>query len=225
MDGSVSSGVDDSQLQHLVDDYKRWRGPQGRYASFDYCFGYFRRFKERRSSRWRSIGSSTWRNNETHFNHILAVNPNSYISCNNLGISAARRNDLDTARGYFERALAIKPDHANSHVNMVMVLLAQQRLDAAIAYMDRQVELDQTRNTKVGPELAAMRNRAGETLLSQRRYQEASAQKPPSRPVPATKTRGGTFSACGESAMRGAKSLSQMESQWRRVDDETGASV
>jgi tetratricopeptide (TPR) repeat protein len=49
--------------------------------------------------------------------------PNNYELQYNLGVIAAEAKDIENAKKYYERAIALKPDYVNAYINLAVVIL------------------------------------------------------------------------------------------------------
>ncbi|HMB94854.1 MAG TPA: tetratricopeptide repeat protein, partial [Tepidisphaeraceae bacterium] len=79
------------------------------------------------------------------FPHALAVNPNSFMSAYNLGHIYGMMNDLDHAEPLLRKAIALKPDYAEAHQNLAILLEQRGKLDEAIEHMKQALEIEQSR--------------------------------------------------------------------------------
>lgn len=61
-----------------------------------------------------------WKNSETLFNNVLIQYKESPLPYNNIGVFYAEKGDLDTAVGYFKKALEVEPEHELSLENLVL---------------------------------------------------------------------------------------------------------
>jgi tetratricopeptide (TPR) repeat protein len=73
-----------------------------------------------------------WQNNETLFQHALAVTENNYIIHNNLGDAFFDQGEADAAAGQYQAALRLRPDIALLHHNLGAALFDQGHTNAAI---------------------------------------------------------------------------------------------
>jgi len=83
-----------------------------------------------------------WKNNETLFEHCLAVTVNNYSAHNILGVAMARQNRFEEAKFHFGEALRIQPQYADSLENLGILLTEHGDCDEALTY------LRQAANTK-----------------------------------------------------------------------------
>lgn len=67
-----------------------------------------------------------WMDNARLFARVLEVNPNSYLSLNNMGLVHLRAGDFPPAEAYFEKALKIKPDYTAAQSNLGVVYFKQK---------------------------------------------------------------------------------------------------
>ncbi len=75
-----------------------------------------------------------WRNSETLFYKMLAVNDKNYIAHYNLGNLYNRRGQFDLAATNYIQALAAEPNFADVHNNFADLLLNHQQYDGAILH-------------------------------------------------------------------------------------------
>ena len=73
---------------------------------------------------------------------ILAEHPEDPSTIHLVGMLCFRAGDVPTAIAWFERCLAVAPDHAESHIDLALGLKKQNRLDEAVAHYRRGLELD-----------------------------------------------------------------------------------
>ena len=76
------------------------------------------------------------------FERYVADRPDSGVGHFMLGMSAWKANDLATAEGAFDAALAIDPNHVKSLLNFARVRLEQKRPGDAIALLTRASEIE-----------------------------------------------------------------------------------
>jgi tetratricopeptide (TPR) repeat protein len=74
-------------------------------------------------------------------NTAVRLRPRSADAQNTLGEACVRFNQPATARGAFERAVALKPDFGIAHLNLGTVLLAAEEADAAAKHLNRAIAL------------------------------------------------------------------------------------
>jgi tetratricopeptide (TPR) repeat protein len=73
-----------------------------------------------------------WKNHETLFTHVLAIDPDNFMGHNELGVLAWKAGDLPTAERHFQLAIAADASFALGHRNLGMVQLQQGRTAEAI---------------------------------------------------------------------------------------------
>ncbi|MGE0762282.1 MAG: tetratricopeptide repeat protein [Bdellovibrionales bacterium] len=78
--------------------------------------------------------TSLWANNDRLFSHTTRVNPESYLSYNNLGLQALRRMDFAMAEENFRRALSAKPDYLAAVANLGVVYFKKQDFATTVQY-------------------------------------------------------------------------------------------
>ena len=79
-----------------------------------------------------SIQTRVWKDSETLWRHVLAVTENNYVAHANLG-HALLATDPDEAEREFEAALAIRPDHFESLIDIANIWLERGETEQAIA--------------------------------------------------------------------------------------------
>ena len=75
-----------------------------------------------------------WMDNARLFARVLQVNPNSYLSLNNLGLVHLRADEFPPAEKYFQRALEIKPDYTAAQSNLGVVYFKQKQYPKVIEH-------------------------------------------------------------------------------------------
>ncbi len=83
-----------------------------------------------------------WRNSETLFRHDLEVTRPNWTAYNNLALAFAAEGKLQEATKYFEQALRLKPEYAESHYNFGLALAGQGRLPEAIEQWKQAVQIN-----------------------------------------------------------------------------------
>ena len=84
-----------------------------------------------------SLGMRTWRqgaiysDEETLWRATIAVNPDSWMAHNNLGIHLVQTGRIDEALGHYAKALELDPQYAEAHYNLGNAYLRLGRLDDA----------------------------------------------------------------------------------------------
>lgn len=80
---------------------------------------------------WRQTG--WWRDTETLFRRIVAIEPASYLGWHKLGVLAHRKHDFDAALEHYGRALAARPKdgNADAHYDRAVTWHALGRIDQA----------------------------------------------------------------------------------------------
>jgi tetratricopeptide (TPR) repeat protein len=95
-----------------------------------------------------TLGALTWQqvhvyaDLETLWRDTLRKNPHAWMAHNNLAIVLQGQGRLDEAIAHFQKALKIKPDHANAHSNLGAALGSRGRLDEAIAHFRQALLID-----------------------------------------------------------------------------------
>ncbi len=75
-----------------------------------------------------------WMNNALLFARVLQVNPDSYLSLNNLGLVHLRAREFPPAEEYFKKALKIKPDYTAAQSNLGVVYFKQKMYSKVIEH-------------------------------------------------------------------------------------------
>jgi tetratricopeptide (TPR) repeat protein len=71
---------------------------------------------------------------------LTARAPNHYRAWYNLGLASSMAGRRDEARQAYERALAVRPDHLESRINLGLLLLAAQEIPEAITVLRKATE-------------------------------------------------------------------------------------
>ena len=96
------------------------------------------------------------------FERVLAINPDSSVPLENLGVLALERGDLAGARRHFDRAVAADPRSSRAHAGLGVVALRAGDRQRAIEAWTRAVQLDATNfDARVQPRHDAGAQRAG----------------------------------------------------------------
>ena len=88
------------------------------------------------------IQTGYWRNSESLWRHTLACTSENYFADNYLGNALIGREQWGEAVPYLERALAIKPDYAEAHLNLGVALANQGKPDEAIQQFEWALKLN-----------------------------------------------------------------------------------
>jgi len=107
---------------------------------------------------------AVWKNSETLWNHVLAIDPNNPIAYNNLGTAFYERGLVREAVPYFERSLAIQASE-RAHCWLGLALADQGRLEEAVGHYRAGLELD--------PQSVEAHTNLGAALAQLGRVQEA----------------------------------------------------
>ncbi|MYC69347.1 MAG: tetratricopeptide repeat protein [Gemmatimonadetes bacterium] len=112
---------------------------------------------------WQQQG--IWRDAETLWHHVIALNPQARYAHRHLGIVLYEQGRYEEALDAYRVAAAQLPDYDKIHVNLGMVLKELSRFEEAETYFRRAISLNpQTENTY---------HRLGNVLYEQGRYEEA----------------------------------------------------
>jgi hypothetical protein len=106
-----------------------------------------------------------WKNSETAFQQALSVTKSNHIAEIGMGNVWLSRGDLPKARSHYRESLRIKPDYAEAHNNLALVLMREGR--AAEAEAEYRAAL------KISPDYAEAYNGLGLLLADQGKWDEA----------------------------------------------------
>ncbi len=115
---------------------------------------------------WRQ--STHYRDDPTLWRATLAVNPESWIANNNLGVHLSHQGEPARAEPYFRRAIVLAPSYPEGHANLSDSLVRLGRAGEAEVAAEKAVELD----AAFGPGRRAL----GEALFAQGRLEDALTQ-------------------------------------------------
>jgi len=87
-----------------------------------------------------SFQARYWQNSRALFEHALAVNPNSSISHNNLGLDLYKQRRYEEAFKHFKRAVALNPRHDAAYVNLGVLAAMKNDQEAALEYYSKALE-------------------------------------------------------------------------------------
>lgn len=79
-----------------------------------------------------SLQLPVWKNETNLYMNALKINPVSYSSHNNLGLSLAKRNRLDDAIIHFKTSMGLRPDKPDAYTHMGVALAKQGNYNQAI---------------------------------------------------------------------------------------------
>ena len=108
-----------------------------------------------------------WRDSEAVFQRALEVTVNNHIAELGMGNLRLGRGDPSGARSHYLASLRIKPDYAEAHNNLAMVLMAEGRTEEAEAHYREAI--------KAEPTFEKAYNNLGALLAGQGRLAEARA--------------------------------------------------
>lgn len=108
-----------------------------------------------------------WKDSEAVFRQALDVTTNNHIAEIGMGNVRFGRGDLPGAQAHYLESLRIRPDYAEAHNNLAMVLMLEGRTDEAEALYREALRHD--------PALRKAWNNLGVLLASQGRLAEAKA--------------------------------------------------
>src|SRR3989454_534488 len=78
--------------------------------------------------------AQVWHDSEKLWTHALALDPQSSIAENNLGVVRADQSKLAEAIEHYQRALQLRPDYADAHTNLGDALVLQGKLAEAVQH-------------------------------------------------------------------------------------------
>jgi tetratricopeptide (TPR) repeat protein len=111
--------------------------------------------------------TKVWHDSERLWRHALALDEESSLAHNNLGLVLAKRGALDDAINHFRRALQIDPAFVEAHTNLGNFLALQGSRREAIAHLRYALEIE--------PGFANAHNTLGNILLDEGELAEAVA--------------------------------------------------
>ena len=65
----------------------------------------------------------------------MEINPSHFLACNNLGIAYKRLGKFDEAINYYRKAIEIKKDYVDAHINLSTILLTKCNFDEGLMSM------------------------------------------------------------------------------------------
>src|SRR2546425_12690 len=122
-----------------------------------------------------------WHDSEKLWTHVLAMDPQSSIAENNLGVARAGERKLAEAVEHYQQALHLKPDSAEAHNNWGLALANQGQYAEAIEHYRQALQIK--------PDAAEVHTNWGNVLTQQGKLAEAvehyqrSLQINPSSPL------------------------------------------
>jgi protein O-mannosyl-transferase len=106
-----------------------------------------------------------WKNSEAAFQQALNVTKNNHIAEMGMGNVWLGRGNLSKARPHYLEALRLKPDYAEAHNNLALVLMREGKGDEAAAQFREAL--------KDNPKYAEAFNNLGAVLAGQQKWREA----------------------------------------------------
>jgi Flp pilus assembly protein TadD len=85
--------------------------------------------------------SRVWRDSESLWTRVLAIEPDSPFGHNNLGNIRLRQGRVDEALQHYSTAVRFRPNYAEAHTNLGVALATTGRLNDAIAEYRKALEL------------------------------------------------------------------------------------
>jgi len=82
----------------------------------------------------------TWQDTQTLFDAALVVAPRSPLVLTTLGSLHQERFEIEAAAGFYRRALAVQPGHAEANYNLAYMLQAAGRTKEALGHLDTAIE-------------------------------------------------------------------------------------
>ncbi len=148
------------------------------------------------------IQTSYWRDNESLWEHALAVTADNDLVEDQLGSAQMKKERVDEAMAHFERALQMNPNYVTAHANLAIALAKKQQWDEAMAHFQRALEIDPNysegqynfgnaliqmgrvdaallhfqKAVEIQPDYAEARDNLGSVLLQKGQVDEAIAQ-------------------------------------------------
>src|SRR3989454_1105107 len=113
---------------------------------------------------WNQV--QVWHDSERLWTHALAVDPQSSVAENNLGVVRAGQSKLAEAIEHYQRALQIRPEYAGAHNNWGHALARQGKLTEAVERYRQAL--------KIKPDYAKAVSNLGTALAQQGKLAEAS---------------------------------------------------
>ena len=113
------------------------------------------------------VQTSYWRDNETLWTHTLACTSDNAMVENVLGAELRSKGSVGEAINHLKKALEIKPDYADAHINLANILLQQGKLNEAITHFQWVLQII--------PDYPEVHNNLGSALLQKGRVDEAMA--------------------------------------------------
>ena len=77
------------------------------------------------------LTNTYWSDSKTFYNHILEVNPASYMAVGSLGILSFRQGDFKEAKIKFKTADEMNPQHVYAAINLANLLFSEGDREAA----------------------------------------------------------------------------------------------
>ncbi len=88
------------------------------------------------------VQTGHWRNNDTLFNHAIAVGQGSSHAFNILGALEMGRGHHEKARAYLTRAVDLDPENANALNNLGKLAMDEKRYEDAEVFLKRALDVD-----------------------------------------------------------------------------------
>ncbi len=109
-----------------------------------------------------------YQNVNTLWSDTLAQNPQCWLAYEDLSIELVHEHRFDAALGQAQKAVQLKPNDSEPHVNLGAIYLDQEQWDPAIAQFQEALEIN--------PRLAKTHNNLGNALAQKGRVDDAIAQ-------------------------------------------------
>jgi tetratricopeptide (TPR) repeat protein len=116
----------------------------------------------------------TWRQShiytdaQTLWFDTLEKNPDCYMAHNNLSVDLLEQGKVDEAIAHSQRAVALRPDDAQSNVSLANALRRKGDVDESIAYYQKALQ--------IAPKYAKAHTNLGNALRQKRQFREAIAE-------------------------------------------------
>jgi tetratricopeptide (TPR) repeat protein len=118
-----------------------------------------------------------WQNDETLFQHALAVTSNNFIAHYNMGSALAAAGKTDEAIDQYREGLRIKPDDADLHSNLGFALIQKKRTDEAIQQYQEALRFKPD-DARTHDNLGLALNSQGQTNAAIEQFQDAIRFQP-----------------------------------------------
>ncbi len=114
-----------------------------------------------------------WSDNFTFFNHIIAINPDSFLAYNNRSILYRMQNQMYLAEKDVQKAVAINPNFPLILDNLAAVQISTGRPEDAINTIKRMLDVSKSFPPELQTNLSESEHLLGLALLQRKQYAEA----------------------------------------------------